>query len=107
MPSYRKPIAVMDNNDIEIELVYGTASRQKLYRFRLPAQTTARQAVLQSPILQDFPEADIHVPLGIFGKRVKDDVLLQNGDRIELYRPLIADPKEARRQRATPRQRKK
>ncbi|XXQ68669.1 RnfH family protein [Neisseriaceae bacterium B1] len=97
----------MDNKLIHIELAYGNDKTQKLYRFRLPENTTAREAVLQSQVLQDFPEADLNAPIGIFGKRVKDETLLKNGDRIELYRPLIADPKEARRQRATPRKRHK
>lgn len=97
----------MDNKLIDIELAYGNDQTQKLYRFRLPENSTAREAVLQSPVLQDFPQADIHAPIGIFGKRVKDETVLKNGDRIELYRPLIADPKEARRQRAAPRKRSK
>lgn len=85
---------------IDIEVVYGDAEQQKLYRFRLPESSTARTAILQSPILQDFPHADLHAPIGIFGKRVKDDTPLKQGDRVELYRPLIADAKQARRQRA-------
>ena len=83
--------------DIEIEVAYGTAEKQRLYRFRLPPNATARQAALAAPIRRDFPEAD---PLGIFGKAVKDDTPLQEGDRVEVYRPLLADPKEARRRRA-------
>ena len=52
-----------------IELAYGLAERQILYRFDVKDGTTARQAVLQSPILQDFPDANIHAPIGIFGNR--------------------------------------
>lgn len=100
MPLYKKPTAAMQAKHIIIEIVYGNDCQQKLYRFRLPEHSTARQAVLQSPIAQDFPEADLNAPLGIFSKRVKDDTPLNHGDRIELYRPLIADPKQARRQRA-------
>lgn len=83
----------------KIEIVYGLANRQALYVLDVADGTTARQAALQSPVLQDFPDADIHAPLGIFGKIVKDDTIVQTGDRIEWYRPLIANPKEARRQR--------
>lgn len=87
--------------DMEIEVAYGTAEKQQLYRFRLPPNATARQAALAAPILRDFPEADpATAPLGIFGKAVKDDAPLQEGDRVEVYRPLLADPKEARRRRA-------
>lgn len=82
-----------------IELAYGHTDRQALYRFTVADGTTARQAVAQSPVLQDFPEADVNAPVGIFGKIVKDDTVLHDGDRVELYRPLLADPKEARRKR--------
>ncbi len=84
---------------VNIEVVYGLPDRQALYRLQVADGTTARQAVLQSPVLQDFPDADIHAPIGIFGKIVKDDTVLQEYDRVELYRPLLADPKEARRKR--------
>lgn len=83
----------------KIEIAYGLAERQALYQLEVAEGTTVRQAILQSPVLQDFPDANPDAPLGIFGKIVKDDTVLQNGDRIEWYRPLIADPKEARRQR--------
>lgn len=89
--------------DITIEIAYGTAAKQKLYHLTLPQGSTARQAVCAAAptIAADFPEAHTQTaPLGIFGKAVKDDHLLQNGDRIEIYRPLLADPKEARRKRA-------
>ncbi len=84
---------------VNIEVVYGLPDRQALYRLQVADGTTARQAVLQSPVLQDFPDADIQAPIGIFGKIVKDDTVLQEYDRVELYRPLLADPKEARRKR--------
>ena len=86
--------------DIQIEIAYGTAQTQKLYRMVVKAACTARQAVLASPVANDFPDADVHTaPLGIFGKCVKDDTVLRDGDRIEVYRPLVADPKDARRKR--------
>lgn len=82
-----------------IELAYGLAEQQALYRFQVADGTTARQAVLHSPILQDFPDADLTAPIGIFGKIVNDNTVLHEHDRVELYRPLLADPKEARRKR--------
>lgn len=87
----------------DIEIVYGTSERQKLYRISVAAGTTAREAVLASSLTQDFPEADVYAPLGIFGKAVKDDTVLRDKDRIEVYRPLLADPKEARRRRVAAR----
>ena len=57
-----------NDNEITIEVAYGTAEQQRLYRFRLPANSTARQAALAAPVLNDFPEAQPHTaPLGIFG----------------------------------------
>lgn len=85
---------------VNIELVYGLAEKQKLYTFAVPKGTTIRQALAWCTLAQDFPEADLTAPLGIFGKIVKDNTIIQQGDRIEVYRPLIADPKEARRKRA-------
>ncbi|MFC3875525.1 RnfH family protein [Neisseria musculi] len=86
---------------VEIEIAYGTAQKQLLQTLRVPAGTTAREAVLQSRIAQEFPGADVQdAPLGIFGKAVKDHTVLRDNDRVEVYRPLLADPKEARRKRA-------
>ena len=84
----------------EIEVAYGTADAQVLYRLNLADGCTAREAVRLSPLAADFPDADLNAPLGIFGRQVKDDTVLQNGDRVELYRPLLIDPKTARRRRA-------
>ncbi|OSI15241.1 RnfH family protein [Neisseria dumasiana] len=85
---------------VEIEIVYGTADKQLLQRLSVAEGTTAREAVLQSCIAEEFPEADVqNAPLGIFGKAVKDDTVLRDKDRVEVYRPLLIDPKEARRLR--------
>ena len=71
-----------NDNEITIEVAYGTAEQQRLYRFRLPANSTARQAALAAPVLNDFPEAQPHTaPLGIFGKAVKDSHILREGAR--------------------------
>ncbi|ASP18251.1 RnfH family protein [Neisseria sp. 23W00296] len=86
--------------DITIEIAYGEADRQFLQCLTVPAGTTARQAVSNSGLAAAFPHADLTAPLGIFGRQTKDDTVLQNGDRVELYRPLLIDPKTARRRRA-------
>lgn len=87
--------------EITVEVVYGTARNQHLAVLRVREGTTARQAVLQSGICGRFPEAGLAAaPLGIFGKAVKDDTVLRERDRVEIYRPLLVDPKEARRLRA-------
>lgn len=86
---------------IEIEVAYALPDNQTVLRLDLPAGTTAQQAVEVSGILGIFPE--ICFPrnkLGIFGKLIKPDTILRSRDRVEIYRPLIVDPKEGRRRRA-------
>ncbi|HFC8477462.1 RnfH family protein [Neisseria mucosa] len=86
---------------LEIEIVYGLADRQVLKNMTVTEGTTVREAALQSGLEVEFPELDLQqAPLGIFGKAVKDKTVLRDGDRIEVYRPLLIDPKEARRKRA-------
>jgi len=88
---------------IEIEVVYAAVDRQALRTLSVPQGTTVREAVLKSGIGDEFPELDLSAcPLGIFGKVVADPEvrLIQAQDRIEIYRPLLADPKEVRRLRA-------
>ena len=86
---------------LEIEIVYGLADRQVLKNMTVAEGTTVREAALQSGLEVEFPELDLQqAPLGIFGKAVKDEMVLRDWDRIEVYRPLFIDPKEARRKRA-------
>ena len=86
---------------LEIEIVYGLADRQVLKSMTVAEGTTVREAALQSGLEVEFLELDLQqAPLGIFGKVVKDETVLRDGDRIEVYRPLLIDPKEARRKRA-------
>ena len=86
---------------LRVEIVYALRDRQVLLAFEVEGGTTARQAVERSGILQRFPEIDLaRAGLGIFGRVVSPDTPLRDGDRVEIYRPLIADPKQARRTRA-------
>lgn len=86
----------------EIEVFYGTDERQVLKTLLVDEGTTAREAALKSGLAEEFPELDAAAaPLGIFGKAVKDDTVLRQHDRVEIYRPLLIDPKEARRKRVT------
>jgi uncharacterized protein len=86
---------------IEIEVVYALPDNQVMLQLSLPAGTTALQAVELSGIIGIFPEIDLSQnKLGIFGKLVKSDTILHHLDRVEIYRPLIVDPKERRRKRA-------
>ncbi len=93
----------MDKPSITVEVVYALADKQKLLRLRVPYGTTVRQAVEQSGMAVHFPALDLaNCPLGIFGKAVAmpDERVLEEGERVEIYRPLIADPKEVRKLRA-------
>ncbi|WP_137820310.1 RnfH family protein [Pseudomonas sp. 2FG] len=93
----------MDKPSIRVEVVYALADKQQLLCLNLPYGTTLRQAAEQSGMAMHFPELDLaNCPLGIFGKAVAkpDERVLEEGERVEIYRPLIADPKEVRKQRA-------
>lgn len=85
---------------LEIEIVYGLPDKQVLKKLNVQNGCTVREAVCQSGLDEIFSELDLRtVPLGIFGKSVKYETLLRDKDRIEIYRPLLIDPKEARRKR--------
>ncbi len=86
---------------INIEVVYALADVQTLIKKTVPAGTTVMEGIEASGILAKFPALDLSAhKLGIFGKLTKPDTVLRDKDRIEIYRPLIADPKEVRRRRA-------
>ena len=91
------------SNQITVEIVYALAERQKLLRLSVPVSTTVREVALRSGLDALFPEVDLHnCPLGIFGKAVAkpEERVVEEGERVEIYRPLLADPKEVRKQRA-------
>ena len=88
---------------LNIEVVYATAERQWLLTCVVPAGTTVRQALLRSRLAEHVPGLDVEAcPVGIFGKVVSDPLVhqVEEGDRLEVYRPLLVDPKEVRKQRA-------
>jgi putative ubiquitin-RnfH superfamily antitoxin RatB of RatAB toxin-antitoxin module len=88
---------------VDIEVVYAAEDRQVLRVVTVPSGTSVRAAVQLSGIAAQFPGVDLaDCPLGIFGKVIADADLraVAAGDRIEIYRPLLADPKEVRRLRA-------
>jgi putative ubiquitin-RnfH superfamily antitoxin RatB of RatAB toxin-antitoxin module len=86
---------------LRIEVVYALRNRQTLLAFEVEEGTTAKLAVQRSGILQRYPEIDLaRGDLGVFGKVVSPATVLRDGDRVEIYRPLISNPKLARRARA-------
>jgi uncharacterized protein len=89
------------SKDITIEVAYAAARGQSVLRLEVKSGTTIGEAIKQSGILQQFPEIDLALnKVGIFGKLARTDTLLRDRDRLEIYRALIVDPKEARRRRA-------
>ena len=86
---------------ITVEVVCTTAEHQRVCRVSLPAGSSVLQAVEQSGILLEMPEVAFDPSrLGIFSRRVSADEQVRDGDRVEIYRPLMLDPKDARRRRA-------
>ncbi len=87
--------------NIQIEVVYGLAHKQKLLSIPVCKGVTVEQAIIESGIIHLFPEIDLAVnKVGIWNKAVKLSQIVADLDRIEIYRPLIADPKEVRKRRA-------
>lgn len=86
---------------MKVEVAYATPRIQRIVELDVRDGCTAREAALQSQLDQHFDELELSaVPLGVFGKKTTDEQVLAEGDRVELYRPLQIDPKEARRARA-------
>lgn len=86
---------------ISVEVVYAFSDRQTIVQLQLKPASTVRQAIGASGILQAHPEIDLErASVGIWSKQVTLEGGLLDGDRVEIYRPLIADPKVIRRQQA-------
>jgi len=93
----------MENDRICIvEVVYAAKDSQSLLSLEVSEHCTVEQAIQQSGLLKTFPEIDLQKnEVGIFSQKVTLNHPLQNGDRIEIYRPLLIDPKESRRKKAS------
>lgn len=86
---------------IRVEVVYALRDEQVLLALEVEEGTTVRQAIEQSGITLRFPEIRVASErVGLFGTPARLDTKLKDGDRVEIYRPLIADPKQARREKA-------
>ncbi len=91
----------MASEQYEVEVAYARDDEQLILTVMAEKGITVEQAIARSKITEHFPEIDLAtVKVGIFGKAAKSDTELRPGDRVEIYRPLIADPKEARKKRA-------
>ncbi|MDD5248320.1 MAG: RnfH family protein [Rhodocyclaceae bacterium] len=86
---------------IHVEIAYAKPARQEFVELKLPQGSTVQQAIEASGLLQRYPEIELaKTKVGIYGKLARLDTALRDKDRVEIYRPLIADPKEVRKQRA-------
>jgi len=86
--------------DIEVEVVLALPGREDAVTLRLPEGASLLDAVRASGVLERHPDLRGPLKLGVFGEMRRSESVARQGDRIEVYRPPAADPKEARRQRA-------
>ncbi|BBL72028.1 RnfH family protein [Methylogaea oryzae] len=85
---------------MNVGICYADSDRQLWLRLEVPDGSSVEQAIRQSGILERFPEIDLESQkVGVFGKFAKLDAALNDGDRVEIYRPIVADPKTVRRRR--------
>ena len=88
-------------DELQVEVAYALPDQQVILTLSVPSGTNVAETIKSSGILERFPEIDLtQNKVGVFSKLTKLDALLRNKDRVEIYRPLIADPKEVRRKRA-------
>lgn len=90
-----------DDDGIRVEVAYARPEEQVILPLQVPSGTTVEQAIQRSGILERFPEIDLaRQKVGVFSQIVGLDQPLRANDRVEIYRPLLVDPKEMRRKRA-------
>ena len=88
-------------NNITVEVAYALPEEQVILSLEVASDCNVEDAIKRSGILEAFPQIDLGSDkVGIFGKMCKLNATLRNKDRVEIYRKLIADPKESRRQQA-------
>ncbi len=90
---------------IEVYICYATPERELVRPLQVSHGTTIAQAIEQSGVLAEFPDIDLAThPVGIYAKKKTLDTVLRERDRVEIYRPLVADPQDSRRRRAAKKQ---
>lgn len=93
---------------MKVEVAFARADQQRLVVVQVNVGSTLRAAIERSGILREFPEINLdQQKVGIFSKPAKLDQVLRPGDRVEIYRALVANPKEARKKRAAQKKRAK
>jgi len=89
-----------NDNKIKVEVCFASVDQEVMLEVELLMGQTIHDAIKQSGILKQFPEIDLDKnKVGIFSKRLPLDTVVKTGDRVEIYRPLLIDPKTARRNR--------
>lgn len=95
-----------EKKKLRVEVAYALRNEQALIELKVDEGTSVRECIELSGILQRFPGIELaRSRVGIFGSKVEFDARVRNGDRVEIYRPLVADPKQVRRERAALRRR--
>lgn len=87
-------------SEINVGVAYADPDQQVWLRFKVPKDSTVHDAIHLSELLNRFPQIDLNIQkVGIFGRFVKLDTVIKEGDRVEIYCPIIADPKTVRRRK--------
>ena len=90
-----------NGSSVWVEVAFATPRKQRVLRVEVPTGCTVAQAIERSGIRQEFPGMQVDAgAVGVFSRKVPMEHVLQEGDRVEIYRPLIVDPRETRRRRA-------
>ncbi|KXI21862.1 RnfH family protein [Photobacterium sanguinicancri] len=90
-----------DDKLIHVEVVYALPVAQRVIKLAITSDTKVQAIIEQSGVLEMYPDIDLKKnKVGVYSRNVKLDATVRDGDRIEIYRPLLADPKEIRRKRA-------
>ena len=90
-----------ESKSLRVEVAYALPEKQVILELQVPEGTSVLEAALQSGVTKQFEGVDLdNAKFGIFGKVVSPKQVLREGERVEVYRPLIADPKEVRKARA-------
>jgi putative ubiquitin-RnfH superfamily antitoxin RatB of RatAB toxin-antitoxin module len=92
---------VSEAAEVQVYVAYATPQDEFIHPMRVPPGTTIGQAIEGSGVLARYPDINLVTqPVGIYGKKKTLDTVLRERDRIEIYRALVADPKDSRRRRA-------
>ncbi|KII76885.1 RnfH family protein [Vibrio renipiscarius] len=91
----------IESEMIHVEVVYALPNEQRVFTLVVNQAMIVEEIIAQSGVLELYPEIDLKQnKVGVFSRNVRLDATVRNGDRIEIYRPLLADPKDIRRKRA-------